>query len=93
MLLPIDQAAAPSREGARVTTILVIDDDDEVRSSLRTLLEEAGYDVYEARHGREGVAACQEHAIDLVITDILMPEQDGLGPPVVNGQFLAVGCQ
>jgi CheY-like chemotaxis protein len=61
-----------------VTTMLVIDDDDEMRSSLRTIFEGAGYEVHEARHGLAGVACCQVHAIDLVLTDILMPEQDGL---------------
>ena len=60
-----------------MTTILVIDDDDEMQSSLRTIFEGAEYEVHEARHGLAGVACCQVHAIDLVLTDILMPEQDG----------------
>jgi CheY-like chemotaxis protein len=58
--------------------ILVIDDHDELRGTLRAILEGAGYEVREASNGREGLACCQAHAIDLVITDLLMPEQEGL---------------
>ena len=58
--------------------ILVIDDQDELRETLREILEEAGYEVHEARNGRAGLACCQAHAIDLVLTDLLMPEQEGL---------------
>jgi len=58
--------------------ILVIDDDDALRDTLRAILEEGGYTVHEARHGREGVACCQARPIALVITDLLMPEQEGL---------------
>jgi CheY-like chemotaxis protein len=58
--------------------ILLIDDDAELRLMLREMLEQAGYDVVEASNGREGVACYEATSIDLVITDILMPEQEGL---------------
>ncbi len=58
--------------------ILVIDDNDELRVTLREILEGTGYEVREASNGREGIARCQAHAIALVITDLLMPEQEGL---------------
>ena len=45
---------------------------------LRQMLERAGYDVVEAASGREGLQQYQATAIDLIITDILMPDQDGL---------------
>ena len=61
-----------------MTNILVIDADDESRNLVRTLLGGAGYEVYEACDGRAAVACCQVHAIDLVLTDILMPEPGGL---------------
>jgi len=61
-----------------VADILVIDDNDELRGTLREILEGGGYEVHEARNGREGVACCQAQPIDLVITDLLMPEQEGL---------------
>jgi CheY-like chemotaxis protein len=61
-----------------MTRILLIDDDAPARDMLRQMLERAGYDVVEASNGREGLQRYQATAIDLIITDILMPEQDGL---------------
>ena len=58
--------------------ILLIDDDALARDMLRQMLERAGYDVVEAASGREGLQQYQATAIDLIITDILMPDQDGL---------------
>ena len=58
--------------------ILVIDDDDEFRSMLCTALAQAGYMVEEARNGQEGSQRQRMEPVDLVITDILMPEQEGL---------------
>ena len=58
--------------------ILVIDDDDDLRDTLRAILERAGYTVHEARNGREGCAYCQAQPVALVITDLLMPEQEGM---------------
>jgi CheY-like chemotaxis protein len=58
--------------------ILVIDDDDEIRWMVKEMLVRAGYEVMEARNGREGVSAFREAPTKLVITDIFMPEQEGL---------------
>lgn len=58
--------------------ILLIDDDDHTRTALRRVLEHAGYTVLEAANGREGLRLYRSAPADLVITDILMPEQDGL---------------
>lgn len=58
--------------------ILVIDDEDPIRRMLRSTLESAGYEVVEARHGREGIALYRASPADLVITDILMSEKEGL---------------
>ena len=60
-------------------TILLIDDDAAVLDSLRLLLEAHGFRVLTASDGREGLAAFEQHAPAVVITDILMPEQDGIG--------------
>jgi DNA-binding response OmpR family regulator len=62
----------------RKHTILVIDDEEAVRHLLRLCLEEAGYIVSEAPNGRKGVHAFRNAPTDLVITDIYMPERDGL---------------
>ena len=61
-----------------MTRILLIEDDDQVRNMLRAVLEQEGYSVGEARNGREGVAHCRTTPAVLVITNILMPEQEGL---------------
>ena len=61
-----------------MTRILLIDDDELARDMLRQMLERAGYDVVEAASGREGLQHYQASVIDLIITDILMPDQDGL---------------
>lgn len=58
--------------------ILVIDDDRMVRETLRLILEPAGYQLLFATDGRQGTSAFAEHRPDLVITDILMPEKEGV---------------
>lgn len=58
--------------------ILVIDDDATIRRPLRIALERAGYVVHEAANGREGVTTFREHRFDIVLTDLFMPEKDGL---------------
>ncbi|MBD3337336.1 MAG: response regulator [Candidatus Eisenbacteria bacterium] len=57
--------------------ILIVDDDDQVRSMLRLTLERAGYEVEEAPDGRAAVACSARKPFDLVITDIIMPELEG----------------
>jgi CheY-like chemotaxis protein len=59
-------------------SILLIDDNDDVRRVMRAALEHSGNDVCEAADGAEGLKALQQAHFDLVITDILMPEHDGL---------------
>lgn len=58
--------------------ILVIDDDGGIRSMLRRLLEEEGYEVMEAPDGKVGIRLFRENRIDLIITDIIMPEKEGV---------------
>jgi len=58
--------------------ILVIDDDDLIRSTIRRTLEAVGHTIGEARNGRVGVAEYRKYPADLIISDILMPEQEGL---------------
>ena len=59
-------------------SVLVVDDQDQVRQLVRETLEEAGYEVDEARDGKEGIERYRAKSPDLVIMDILMPDQDGL---------------
>jgi two-component system, NtrC family, nitrogen regulation response regulator NtrX len=58
--------------------ILVVDDEAEIRRSVRMILEYDGYDVLEASSGPEGVALAEKEAPDLVFLDVKMPGMDGL---------------
>ncbi len=59
-------------------SILVVDDEAAVRHILKRKLEDHGYSVHEAGDGNAAIAALQTHEFDLVITDIVMPERDGI---------------
>lgn len=58
--------------------IILVEDDPQVREMLRETLVQEGYEVVEAANGKEGVELFRQHPADLVITDIIMPEQDGV---------------
>ena len=58
--------------------ILVIDDDEDIRDILAEMLTHAGYDVVEASSGGEGIRLYRQALFDLVITDLVMPDKDGL---------------
>jgi DNA-binding NtrC family response regulator len=57
--------------------ILLIEDDENVRTVLFLTLAHHGHTVIEARNGREGLELFRSASIDLVITDIVMPEKEG----------------
>lgn len=59
-------------------TILLIDDDSHLRTALRRALELGGYRVEEAANGRVGIEQLERHPVDLVVTDIIMPEMEGV---------------
>ncbi len=61
-----------------MATILIIDDEEPIRILLRSVLETEGYEVMEAPNGRIGLELYRHRPTDLIITDILMPELDGL---------------
>src|SRR5579859_1362922 len=61
-----------------MATILVIDDDPDVRDLVKTTLESAGHKVALAVDGRDGVQQYRAKGADLVITDLFMPDQEGL---------------
>jgi len=58
--------------------ILVIDDIPAVRATWRDTLEEAGHDVIEAADGHKALSILSGETVDLVITDIFMPDKDGI---------------
>src|SRR6478609_3443351 len=59
-------------------TVLVVEDDGAMRSMLREALEEDGYTVEVAAGGRPGVDRVRQGGIDLVVSDVKMPDLDGL---------------
>jgi len=62
-----------------MASILLVDDDDLIRDLLRHALTKAGHAVRQAGDGKEGLRLYLESPADLVITDLIMPEQEGLG--------------
>ncbi|HYT83054.1 MAG TPA: response regulator [Gemmatimonadales bacterium] len=58
--------------------ILVIDDDGQVRRAVRRILERVGHAVVDVADGEAGMRAHRERPADLIVTDIFMPEQDGI---------------
>ena len=61
-----------------MSKVLVIEDDALVREALRRVLKQGGYEVFEAQDGDEGLSLFSRVSPDLVITDIIMPNKDGL---------------
>jgi DNA-binding NarL/FixJ family response regulator len=64
---------------APTSRILVVEDEPQIRENIATILRMEGYEVVEARHGRDGVQAARKHQPDLIFCDISMPELDGHG--------------
>lgn len=62
----------------KTPSILLVEDDDQVRMLLKLLLTSAGYEVREARNGKGIGDLYQQQQPDLVITDLVMPEKEGL---------------
>ena len=66
------------RAGGDDCEVLIVDDDDLMRESLVIALELAGYAVREAAGGRDALRLMSKHHPYVVVTDVLMPEFDGL---------------
>jgi CheY-like chemotaxis protein len=62
----------------KMASILVIDDDSSVRAVIVGALSDAGYEVMEAVDGQEGLKCYRNSPTDLVITDLIMPEKEGI---------------
>lgn len=58
--------------------VLIIEDDDDLREMLKTAFSRIDIEVQEAANGREALKHFKPNCTDLVITDIIMPEEDGL---------------
>jgi len=72
-----EQVSLPSVSDDEVQTLLIVEDNGEVRSFIRDLFVD-NYDVKEAENGVEGLKKAQEVIPDLIISDIMMPEMNGI---------------
>ncbi len=61
-----------------MATIMIVDDDVEIRKILVAVLERCGHVILEAADGRIALELYRCHDIDIVITDLIMPEYDGI---------------
>jgi CheY-like chemotaxis protein len=61
-----------------MASVLVVDDDAQVRAFVRVVLESGGHEVREATNGAEGITAHRQRPADLILCDIFMPEKEGL---------------
>jgi|SRR5580704_2850795 DNA-binding NtrC family response regulator len=68
----------PLDSPSRFQRILVIDDDSALLQALATVLEGAGFQVFTAKSGREATGKIREHPVELLITDLSMPDEDGI---------------
>jgi two-component system cell cycle sensor histidine kinase/response regulator CckA len=73
---PVEVAARPARGSE---TILLVEDEESLRTLTRTILERNGYKVLEASGGKEAIEIAQRHggSIDLLLTDMVMPGMNG----------------
>ena len=61
-----------------MSRIMIVDDDKQIREMLRITLERQDYEVVEASNGVEALRTFRDEEIDVVITDIVMPEKEGI---------------
>lgn len=71
----VREVLGPVRTAA---TILVVDDEAGIRGLVRQLLQGAGYAVIDAADGKQAMVLAESYSVDLMITDLVMPEQEGL---------------
>jgi len=62
----------------QIQRVLVVDDEPALLKAVVTILEGTGFQVFTAKNGKEARAKASEHQIDLLITDLGMPEEDGI---------------
>ena len=68
----------PVNSPRRLQRVLIVDDEHALLRALATILEESGFQVFTAESGRQATAILSEHQIDLLITDLSMPDEDGI---------------
>jgi DNA-binding response OmpR family regulator len=66
------------KENPKMARILIIDDEVTIRDLLIKILEREGYETMNAPDGKEGIRLYRENPADLIITDLIMPEKEGI---------------
>jgi len=61
-----------------MTRVIIIDDEKDIRFVLKEILVRAGFDVEVAGNGSDGLNLLRQQSADLVVTDVIMPGQDGV---------------
>jgi hypothetical protein len=74
---PAAEAAPEALDAANGTTIMVVEDEDAIRTLTRRILSRQGYDVIEAMDPADAIARCAETRPDLLLTDVVMPGMSG----------------
>ena len=77
MLPKTTHSPASSTTAESTASVLLVEDDEAVCTLLRRMLERGGFAVVTAINGREGVERFRERRVDIVITDMMMPEMSG----------------
>ena len=72
-----EETLLPASKDERGATILVVDDNDEFRQFLSNELSES-YNILQAANGEEALQMMQEHDIDMIVSDVMMPQMDGM---------------
>src|SRR5437762_13806329 len=75
---PVSAPSAPSAPDRRATRILVVDDERSMRELMAIVLRREGYDVLLAENGRTAIELLQREPVDLLISDIKMPDLSGV---------------
>jgi len=79
VLHPVHNTGAPRHcYHNPMARILLVDDDDTVRTVLSIMLEREGHTVVQGVNGNDALRQLRHHTVDLVITDLVMPEKEGL---------------
>jgi DNA-binding response OmpR family regulator len=77
MTLPQAQPQAPPQPQARTITILVADDEQDIRELVAYRLSRSGYRIVEARDGEEAFQLAADQALDMAVLDVMMPRLNG----------------
>jgi CheY-like chemotaxis protein len=72
------QVRTNTQKGEKMSKVLIIDDEKDVRIVLKEVLQRAGYEAAVAADAREGLEKLEADGADLVITDVIMPGMDGV---------------